>query len=218
VDVPSAVVPAIDAAAFKFQKDLAFLRSWMLGKEWWLACRALEFALSHHTGLRKDAITPEAHHQVQIALNARTLLPHLLEPETTLVVIFTHDLCEDYDISYSEIEKRFGARASAATERITKKYKGVEKPYDFYFADMEQDPVASIAKGLDRCHNVWTMAGAFSHEKIAAYADEIDRWFLPMLKKARKRFPEQEPAYQNIAHQLRSMRDIYRWALSSPDG
>ena len=70
--------------------------------------------------------------------------------------------------------------------------------------------------GLDRCHNIWTMREAFGREKIASYADEIDQWFLPMLKTARKRFPEQEQAYQNIAHQLRTMRDIYRWALAAP--
>lgn len=198
----------------KYAKDLAYLRSWLHGKQWWSALRAFDYARGFHCGLRKDGQTPEFHHQVQIGLNARTLEPFFLEPETVMITCALHDVPEDFDVGHDEIGTRFGARAREAVERTTKKHRGVSKPYDVYFAAIGEDPTASIVKGLDRCHNVWTMREAFTRDKIGSYADEIDRWFLPMLKDARRRFPEQEQAYQNIAHQLRTMRDIYRWALA----
>jgi hypothetical protein len=76
----------------KFAKDLAFLRSWLLGKEWWIVHDALEFAHTHHTGRRKDDETPEFHRQIQIALNARTLTPLFLFLEVTIACSFVPDL------------------------------------------------------------------------------------------------------------------------------
>lgn len=197
----------------KFEKDLSFLRSWILGKEWWSAHDAMEFAKSRHRNMRKDGKTPEFHHQVQIGLSARTLVPYFLYPEETLSVCFLHDILEDFDdVSGEEIEERFGKRTLAATELVTKKRGNTVKPYEDYFDAMSSDPIASVVKGLDRCHNIWTMRGVFDHKKRDSYIGEIDQWFLPMLKTARRRFPQQEPCYQNIAHQLRVMRDIYLWA------
>ena len=204
-----------DAADLKYAKDLAFLRSWLHGRGWWTALRALEFGRGYHNGRRKDGRTPEFHHQVQIALNARTLEPFFQEPEQVMIASFLHDVPEDFDIGHDEIERRFGPRTRQVVERLTKKHRGIEKPYDVYFADLGDDPTASLVKGFDRCHNIWTMREAFTPEKIRSYADEIDTWFLPMLKHARRRWPEQEPAYQNVAHQLRTMRDIYAWALAT---
>lgn len=197
----------------KFQKDLAFLRSWLLGKEWWTAHNALEFAGKHHKGMRKDGVTPEYHHQVQIALNARTLSPYFLYPEETISACFLHDVLEDFDdVEMSDVTSEFGDKIAHATDLLTKKRRGSKKPYETYFGELAENPIASIVKGLDRCHNVWTMRGVFNQDKQNDYIKEIDDWFLPMLKTARKRFPQQEPAYQNIAQQLRSMRDIYLWA------
>lgn len=202
----------------KFAKDLAFLRSWLLGKEWWIAHSALEFAHRHHDGLRKDGETPEFHHQIQIALNARTLSPFFLYPEATIACCFLHDVLEDFaDVSVDEITKQFGAQIAESTEHLTKKRHSSKKAYQDYFSELGKDPVASIVKGLDRCHNIWTMRGVFDREKRQSYMDEIDVWFLPMLKSARKGFPQQEPCYQNIAQQLRSMRDIYQWAHGEID-
>lgn len=202
----------------KFDKDLAFLRSWLLGKEWWAAHAAMEFAHRHHTGLRKDGETPEFHHQIQIALNARTLVPFFIHPQETVAVCFLHDVIEDSkDISRRDIEREFGEPIATACELLAKKQRNSKKSYVDYFTDLATDPIASVVKGLDRCHNIWTMRGVFDRQKRQDYVDEIDRWFLPMLKAARKRFPQQEPSYQNIAQQLRSMRDIYRWAHSEMD-
>jgi hypothetical protein len=73
--------------------------------------------------------------------------------------------------------------------------------------------VASIVKGADRVHNVNSMVGVFTKEKQARYAGEVEKYFLPMLKQARKNFPEQLDAYFNIMHMLRSQVNLLKGSL-----
>ena len=146
-------------------------------------------------------------------MNARTLSPYFIYPEITLAACFLHDVLEDFDdVEEEKILEEFGEKILCSSELLTKKRRGEKKTYQDYFECISVDPVASIVKGLDRCHNIWTMRGVFPLDKRVIYIREIDEWFLPMLKSARKKFPQQEPAYQNIAQQLRSMCDIYQWA------
>lgn len=147
--------------------------------------------------------------------------PSFSLPKDTITVCFLHDVLEDFQhVTKGDIERDFGPRIATASELLAKKQRNSRKNYADYFGDLAADPIASVSvvKGLDRCHNIWTMRGVFDQEKRQLYVDEIDRWFLPMLKAARKQFPRQEPCYQNIAQQLRSMRDIYRWAHDEIDG
>ncbi|MBQ9855279.1 MAG: hypothetical protein IJO53_03715, partial [Clostridia bacterium] len=44
-------------------------------------------------------------------------------------------------------------------------------------------------KLIDRCHNVSSMAGTFSKEKLIAYIDETRKFVLPLLKKAKTVYP-----------------------------
>ena len=187
----------------KYGKDLLALRGFLLGREWFRALDALEFARNLHDGLRKDGRTPEFHHQVFMANFARTILPSLLKPEVTLAAILLHDVPEDYDVSFEQIDTRFGTDIGNPVRLLTKKKDGVVIPYPVYFGRIAEDPVASVGKGIDRAHNIFTMSGAnWSPDKQSNYLDEAENYFLPMLKTARRNFPQQEPAYQNIKTML----------------
>ncbi len=183
----------------KFRKDLALTRVWLNSSGYFTAAKALEFALQFHTGTRKDGITPEFAHQLFLVEYLRTILPSVIHKEDTIVATLLHDVCEDYDISFEEISNRFGEGAGQAVRLLTKKHRGTKLSMDTYFEGMTNDPRASLIKLIDRSHNIFTMHGAgWTPEKQASYLDEIDRWFIPMLKKARRLFPEQEQAYRNV--------------------
>jgi Guanosine polyphosphate pyrophosphohydrolases/synthetases len=143
-----------------YAKQLSSMRYWLLGRNWMTALKAFEFAQGHHDGVRKDGFSPEFSHQMFIAGYARTLAHSLLNPEETLAAIFLHDVCEDYPVSFEEIGSRFGAGVRVPVELLTKKKDGVRIPDDIYYNRMGDDPVASIAKGLDRAHNIFTMSAA----------------------------------------------------------
>jgi len=190
-----------------YNKIKTAIRYWMHGRDYHLALKAMEFGLKHHTGFRKDGITPEFQHQVSQANFARTL--NLMYPNETLATIFLHDVVEDYAVSIHEIEQKFGIQVSKAVELMTNAYPdGTPKPIEIYYANMSNDAIASIAKGCDRMHNHQSMPGVYAIEKMLRKINETNEYILPMLKTARKTFTEQEPAYMNIRHILQIQSEM----------
>lgn len=186
-----------------FSKREISLRYWLQGREFYRALEAMDWAMEYHTGVRKDGVTPEFDHQISIAHYARTL-PCLRNTEDTLITVMLHDLREDYNVSDEEVMQRFGPTVALAVEAMTKTFRGVKGNEAEVFAKIAANPIASIAKGADRVHNLDSMIGVFTPVKQAQYVDETVNLFLPMLKIARRRFPDQEPAYENIKHMLNS--------------
>ena len=188
------------------------IRYWLLGKGFNRALTAMEFAKKHHSGTRKDGVTPEFHHQVSIALYIKTL-PSIVELENVFCAAFLHDVVEDYNISLVEIEQLFGINVRDIVQLLSKKVNGFKVSEVDYFHRLSNLPTASIVKGCDRINNFATMQGVFSAEKQKAYIAECREHIMPMLKEARRRFPEQEPAYENIKYMLNMQMQLIEFAL-----
>jgi (p)ppGpp synthase/HD superfamily hydrolase len=117
-----------------------------------------------------------------------------------------HDTREDYPQATTEIEQNFNPRVVYAVELLDKN----GKEPSFYFSQIAKDPIASIVKGADRTHNIQSMIGVFTPEKQIRYVTEAEEYFLPMLKTARRKFPQQEPAYENIKHLLNTQIELIK--------
>jgi len=176
------------------------MRYWLVGKEYWTALKAFEFGLSQHTGTRKDDVTPEFAHQLFQMQYARTLASSFMYPEETLTVIALHDTIEDCEGVNSEyIWEEYGDEIGSAVDLMTNQYpSGRKKLLAEYYETMAIDPLASICKGVDRMHNQQSMQRVFDRKKQLDYIAETRDYILPMMVEARKRFPQQEPAYHNI--------------------
>lgn len=186
-----------------FDKLKISLRYFLLGMSQsnpdYLKClQALEFASNYHKGLRKDGVTPEFEHQLVITHFIRTLLPSLIFPSETICVSLLHDVAEDYDVSFEELTDKFGLRVSNSVEKLTKFHRGTKKTNEEYFLGISKDPIASVCKGGDRIHNLQSMPGVFTKEKQISYIKEAEDFILPSIKQARRNFPQQELAYENI--------------------
>lgn len=180
-----------------YEKLRVTLRYFLLGREFYMAADALEYGAQYHTGTRKDGVTPEYQHQIEIAHYVRTLLPSLMFPEDTIAACLLHDVPEDYGVPHAEIANRFGTKVGRAVFLM-------DKNSNARFEDIGMDPIASVAKGGDRVHNLQSMSGVFTREKQLKYIEEAKTKFLPMLKTARRMFPKQETAYENIKHMMNS--------------
>ena len=186
------------------------LRYYLLGCKYFQALKAMEFAAKFHTGMRKDGKTPEFSHQMLIVQYLRTLHSGLLEPEDTFSSGFLHDTPEDHDVGFDEIENKFGAKIAKSVRLLTKKYRGTVIPEQYYYEQIAEDSIASIVKGGDRNHNISTMVGTFTREKQLSYIEETEKFVLPMLKTARRNFPEQESVYENEKLLLKSQIVLIR--------
>lgn len=196
-----------------YAKKLLVLRNLLVGRGYFNALAAVEFGLIHHKGVRKDGVTPEYDHQVSIMLYVLTL-PTLIHPEATLCAIALHDVREDYDISHGEIiavfpyDMSFAVLVADAVERLTKTFRGVKKDPIRLYAEMALCPIASIAKPADRIHNFGSMVGVFTIPKQIVYIKEGQDDIIPMAKLARRRFPHQVMAYENMKSMMTSQIDL----------
>lgn len=200
--------------ATEFEKQLISLRYWLLGKEYYMAVEAMEFASHYHTGKRKDGVTPEFAHQVALCQFARSISSILLKPEETFAALFLHDVSEDYGVPIATLESKFGTDVSQAVWLLSKKMDGLKKERAYYFEQIGQNPIASLGKGIDRIHNLQT-SHVFTPEGQERYADETEEFIIPMLKVARRKFPQQEMGYENIKLVLGNQVALIRRLLSS---
>lgn len=192
------------------------LRYWLQGRNFFRALDALDLASEYHNGVRKDGFTPELDHMISIAHHVRTL-PDLINKEETLITALLHDTMEDYDLTEAEVEKRYG-HAVLISCKLLNKYDefGREKNQESLVQALALDPYASIVKPCDRGHNLGSMVGVFTPEKQRKYIDDAEK-YVAMMKTARRKFPQQEPAYENIKHFLTMQMTLLRLTLGEDE-
>lgn len=180
------------------------LRGYYAGKGWHRALHALDLGLKHHNGLRKNG-EPEFSHQVFQCQAARTMDTMFIDPEGTHCTILLHDIREDHNYPLDLLLIDYGTHVTKSVQLMTNvNEQNTDKEEQTYYEDMIRDPRASLAKGFDRQHNILSMIGTFTDEKQKRYIDTTRKYIVPMLKNARKQFPQQEPVYQNIKVSLLS--------------
>lgn len=187
------------------------IRYWLLAKaeenpDYYRVLKALEIAEKYHNDNRKDG-KPTMTHQLSIMGFLKTLNAYLKFPVKTYIVALLHDTYEDYPESEEELSNEFPEEFEMIV-RISKVRDGEKITYEQYFSEMQECPVCSIVKLADRISNVSTMVGVFNYQKQTKYLEEVNNWFLPMLKHAKRKFPEQTPAYENIKSMLTVQRDL----------
>lgn len=189
----------------RHRKQLSVMRGFLEGRGYYLAAEALELVRKTSEGFRKDLITPQFHHQLSVARLVTTLLPHLLYPEETLAAAFLHDLLEDHGDVWTreKLEMKFGKRVADAVWCLSKKSNGMTKSYESYYGALALCPISSVVKLCDRAHNIQTMHGVFTPEKQQKYIGEVSTYYFPMIRQARREFPRQYGAYENLKILLR---------------
>lgn len=189
------------------KKHTSSLRYFLQGaahtdRQFYMPLDALNRVLNTHVGTRKDGVTPEFYHQVSTTNYMRTLLPSMIYPAETLTVMLLHDTHEDEAVDIDLIGDLYGDMVADACMRISKvrhyNGKSVKIEPDEYYGGMADCPITSLCKGADRINNQSTMRGVFTDEKQQRYLEETRTFILPMLKDARRHFPQQEMAYENI--------------------
>lgn len=201
----------------RHRRQLSVMRGFLDGRQYYLAADALELVRGMEGGTRKDGVTPKFHHQLSVGRLVVTLLPHLIYPEATLAAAFLHDLLEDHGSQWTreKLANRFGPDIAGAVWTLSKKSNGMTKSPEAYYAALAECPIGSIVKLADRAHNIQTMHGVFTLEKQRAYVGELDQWYFPMVRTARRRHPKQIGAYENLKILLRCQRTMVHRILEA---
>jgi len=178
-----------------------------------------------HSGKRKDKITPEFAHQMQIALYLTTIALTQAELVVAIIAAFAHDLFEDYpqytieivakECGYSfQFKNPEGLNVSMRLKKglltaltLSKIRNGKKLSNEEYFKGISEDMIAALVKGADRINNFQSMVGVFNIEKIKQYLKE-GMEILACLKAARRKNPSRASAFFNVEHMLKSQIEL----------
>lgn len=159
---------------------------------------ALPLAREKHQGQKRKARTGDTAYIVHPLTLACHALAMRLEDDDVLAAALLHDVVEDCGMQPEELP--VSDRVREAVRLVSKNmYDGdEEKTKSLYYGNIRKDPLASLVKCMDRCHNLSCMADGFSREQMAEYITETEEYILPLLDVIKE-----EPEYNNAAWLLR---------------
>ena len=179
----------MERTVFKADKMYTYIRGYASGAGMKQTLKALSFAREKHEGQKRKNGDPYLIHPLIMACNALSLG---IQDDNVVATILLHDVCEDCGVSLSELPVNDVVRRGVelmtfqVMEGETKESAKIR-----YYNMLPQSKEALITKLIDRCHNVSSMAGTFSEEKLKAYIEETKRFVYPLLRKAKLAYPDE---------------------------
>lgn len=179
-------------------KTKTYLKAFANGRGWTQTQRALNAANILHEGQTRKSGEPYVDHPVMVAA---ALLALKIYDDVVIAAALLHDVIEDCNISAAELKERFGI-SSEVLAIVKKLSKVAGMPTDLYYNGIREDWRAMIIKLADRCHNVSTMAGAFTNEKMEKYVDETVNYVFPTCDVLKRFYPEYSDQVFSMKYQL----------------
>lgn len=193
----------------------------LANKEFFNVRKALVYAEKIHCHQRKDG-TPEFSHQLEMLGIALSFHALLLNPYDVYMAIILHDTIEDYPEYQQEIHEIFPdvVKYSRILSKFTDSVRGFQDPesnestYYEYFDNISNCEVCSVVKLIDRVHNLSTAPGVFSTNKIEEYCNEVDKYFIDMMKNSKDKF-NQRTVYEILKFMLQTEVNTIRAFLNT---
>lgn len=173
---------------FQPEKMYTYLRGYASGLGMRDTLKALSFAWEKHNAQFRKSGEPYIVHPPTMACNAVSMG---IKEDAVIATILLHDVCEDCGVNADElpVSETVKRAVDLMTFRVMEcETKEVAK--NRYYNMLLQSREAAITKLIDRCHNVSSMAGTFSVEKLKSYIEETRHYVLPLLRKVKNQYPE----------------------------
>lgn len=195
----------MNKSSFNSEKMYTYIRGFANGAHMTDTLKALSYAREKHSGQLRKSGEPYFVHPLTMACNAISIG---IREDTVIATILLHDVCEDCgvdpallpvsDTVQHSVELLTFSVMEGETKEIAK---------NRYYNMIQQDRAATLTKLIDRCHNVSSMAGTFSKEKLKAYIEETRQYVLPLLRKAKSLYPEDSDILFVLKYHITSVVD-----------
>lgn len=198
---------------YNAEKMFTFVRGYALGANMPETVKALNYAREKHKDQKRKSGEPYIVHPLTMACHAISLG---VTDDTIIATILLHDVCEDCGVSLAELP--VGDAVKEAVDYITFVVNSGETKTEAknrYYNAMLRNRAATIAKLFDRCHNVSSMAGTFSEEKLVAYIEETRQYVLPLLQQAKYTYPEYSDPIFALKYHITSIVDSIEAAMDA---
>ena len=205
----------MEKATFKADKMYTYIRGYANGRGMKQTLCALSFAREKHEGQLRKSGDPYIVHPLTMACHALSLG---INDDDVIATILLHDVCEDCGVPLSALPVNDTVRRGvelmtfSVMEGETKESAKVR-----YYNLIPQSREAAITKLIDRCHNVSSMAGTFSKQKLRAYIDETRQYVLPLLRRIKRQYPEDSDFLFVLKYHITSVVDAIDETLKASD-
>jgi GTP pyrophosphokinase len=190
---------------FDSNKMYTYLRGYATGARMHETAKALVYARLKHEGQFRKSGEPYIVHPLTMACNALSLG---IRDDNIIATILLHDVCEDCGVNIGELPVNNEIKHSVdlLTFRVMEG-ETKDTATNRYYNLILEDRTATLAKLIDRCHNVSSMAGTFSEEKLKAYITETRQYVIPLLRKAKLWYPDDADILFAIKYHMLSVVD-----------
>ena len=195
----------MNKSSFNSEKMYTYIRGFANGAHMTETLKALSYAREKLSGQLRKSGEPYFVHPLTMACNAISIG---IREDAVIATILLHDVCEDCgvdpallpvsDTVQHSVELMTFSVMEGETKEIAK---------NRYYNMILQDRAATLTKLIDRCHNVSSMAGTFSKEKLKAYIVETRQYVLPLLRKAKTLYPEDSDILFVLKYHITSVVD-----------
>lgn len=202
--------------SFDSEKMYTFIRGYATALDMTQTLCALAFARKEHQGQLRKSGEPYIVHPLTMACDALSLG---IKDDNIIATILLHDVCEDCGVSVAELPVndvvKQGVRLmtfdimEGETKEIAKRR---------YYNMMLQSKEAVFTKLIDRCHNVSSMAGTFTTEKLKSYIAETREYVLPLLRRVKYEYPEEANILFVLKYHMTSVVDAIDLTLEACEG
>lgn len=190
---------------FDSSKMYTFIKGYASGLEMKQTLCALAFARSKHEGQLRKSGEPYIVHPLTMACDALSLG---IKDDNTIATILLHDVCEDCGISVEQLPVNNVVKRGVELMTFTVmegETKEIAKRR--YYNMLVQSREAAVTKLIDRCHNVSSMAGTFTVEKLKSYIDETRDYVLPLLRQVKDAYPDESNILFILKYHITSVID-----------
>lgn len=184
------------SAYFNDEKMYTYLKGYATGRNMTQTLLALGFARKLHKGQYRKSGEPYIIHPLIMACHAISMG---VVKDEVIATILLHDVAEDCDVSINDLPCNDEVKTAVRLLTYVKPDKYLERDgegvsikqvKEKYYEEISKNSTATIGKLFDRCHNVSTMAGTFTKEKLLDYIEETKDYVLPLIRVVKDNYVE----------------------------
>lgn len=200
----------------ELEKEIANLKGFFQGKGYNQSLLALNFAKEKHEGQFRQTGEPYISHPIRVCSYLRSLG---IRDDNTFASALLHDVEEDCKVSVSDLQSYgFNIIVTTSVDVLSKKkgqtiedyYEVINKTILF---EEKVGIIVALVKLSDRCHNVSTMADAFTFQKIGLYIQDTNINIRPLYKMITRRYPQYADQAYAMRDNLDSLISVYELCL-----
>jgi (p)ppGpp synthase/HD superfamily hydrolase len=190
-------------------KEMVYIKGFAKGKEYWNLLKAINVATTLHEGVKRKSGEPYIDHPMRVVSE---LIALGLHDDITLAAGLLHDVVEDTNTAANDLATKYNLDIEVArVVQLLSKESGMST--EFYYRHIREDIRAILVKLSDRCHNVSTMYGAFTIEKMQQYVEETETHVIPLCKYATRNHPEYSDQIFVLRYHIESVLKVIKGVI-----